>query len=96
MKCRRVGLIADVYQYEIGKEMEDGFEFWADVVTKEWIVTDHLIKVTRPDGSIVCPYIMHNRGRTFIREGDYIIQDEDGTRHVCGSNKIFKRYEKVE
>ena len=31
-----------------------------------WIKTEHLLKVTREDGSIVCPYITHRRGRNFI------------------------------
>lgn len=96
MKCRRVGICAEVCAYEIGKGMEDGFELWSDVVTKGWIVTDSLIKIEREDGRIVCPYITHRRGRTFIGEGDYIITDEDGSKHVCGSDKIFSRYEKVE
>ena len=96
MKCRRVALEAEVIKYEMGKGMEDGFELWSDVVTKGWIVTDHLIKITRDDGSIVCPYISHRRGRTFIGEGDYIIVDADGTKHVCGEKKIFVRYEPVE
>ena len=71
------------------------YELWSDIVTKIWIVTDSLIKVTKPDGTIVCPYIFHRRGRTFINEGDYIIIDEDGTKHVCGEDKIFTRYEPV-
>ena len=96
MKCRRVGLVADVYKYEQGKGMEDGFELWSDVVTKGWIVTDSLVKIKREDGSIVCPYITHRRGRTFIGEGDYLICDADGSKHVCGKDKIFVRYEKVE
>lgn len=96
MKCKRVALEAEVVKYEIGKDMEDGFELWSDVVTKGWIVTDHLIKIQRDDGSIVCPYISHRRGRTFIGEGDYIIVDADGTKHVCGEKKIFVRYEPVE
>lgn len=96
MKCKRVALEAEVIKYEIGKDMEDGFELWSDVVTKGWIVTDHLIKIKREDGSIVCPYISHRRGRTFIGEGDYIIVDADGTKHVCGEKKIFVRYEPVE
>ena len=96
MKCKRVALEAEVVKYEIGKGMEDGFELWSDVVTKGWIVTDHLIKITRDDGCIVCPYISHRRGRTFIGEGDYIIVDADGTKHVCGEKKIFVRYEPVE
>lgn len=96
MKCRRIGICAEVCAYETGKGMEDGFELWSDVVTKGWIVTDSLIKIKREDGKIVCPYITHRRGRTFIGEGDYIILDEDGSKHVCGSDKVFSRYEKVE
>lgn len=96
MKCKRVPLEADVEKYEQGKGMEDGFERWSDVVTKVWIVTDRLIKITQQDGTIVCPYIRHRRGRTFIKEGDYIITDADGTKHVCGEDKIFRRYEPVE
>lgn len=96
MRCKRVALEAEVIKYEIGQGLEDGFELWSDVVTKGWIVTNHLIKIKREDGNIVCPYITHRRGRTFIGEGDYIIVDEDGTKHVCGANKIFSRYEPVE
>ena len=96
MKCKRVDLEAEVVQYELGKGMEDGFERWSDVVTKGWIVTDSLIKVTREDGVIVCPYISHRRGRTFIGEGDYIITDSDGSKHVCGGDKVFSRYVKTE
>lgn len=94
MKCVRTALEAEVVKYETGKDMEDGFELWSDVVTKGWIVTDSLIKITREDGEIVCPYIRHRRGRTFIAEGDYVIIDADGTKHVCGEDKIFKRYTK--
>lgn len=96
MKCRRISLEADVVKYESGKGLEDGFELWADVVTKMWIVTDTLVKVEDENGFVVCPYIMHRRGRTFIRENDYIITDEDGTKHVCGEDKVFQRYEKIE
>ena len=95
MKCRRTSIEAEVVKYEQGKGLEDGYELWSDIVTKIWIVTDSLIKVTKPDGSILCPYISHRRGRTFINEGDYIIIDEDGTKHVCGEDKIFTRYEPV-
>lgn len=95
MKCRRVPIEADMVPYEVGKGYEDGFELLVDIVTKGWIVTDFLVRVTRPDGSIVCPYIENRRGRTFIGEGDYIIQDSDGTKHVCGADKVFHRYEKI-
>ncbi|MCR5715808.1 MAG: hypothetical protein K6G23_03060 [Lachnospiraceae bacterium] len=95
MKCKRVSLMADVEKYELDKGMEDGFEKWSDVVTKGWINTDRLIKVERENGDIVCPYILHRRGRTFIETDDYIIQDSDGTKHVCGKDKIHARYEEV-
>ena len=96
MKCVRAAIEADVEKYEVGKGLEDGFELMADVITKGWIVTDSLIQVKRDNGSIVCPYIVHRRGRTFIGEGDYIITDSDGTKHVCGADKIFKRYQILE
>lgn len=96
MKSRRIALDAEVIKYEPGKNIEDGVELWADVVTKGWIVTDFLVKLQKEDGSIVCPYIENRRGRVFIGEGDYIIQDSDGSRHVCGADKIWKRYEKLE
>lgn len=96
MKSRRIALEAEVVPYEQGKGLEDGMELWADVVTKGWIVTDFLVKMKREDGAIVCPYVNNRRGRVFIGEGDYIIMDEDGTKHVCSSKKIWKRYEKPE
>lgn len=96
MKCKRVPLTAQVVQYEPGKGLEDGFELWADVITKSFIVTDGLVKEKLENGSIYCPYIEHRRGKTFIAEGDYIIIDEDGTKHVCGADKIWVRYEKAE
>lgn len=94
MKSKRVALEADIIKYEPGKGMEDGVELLADVVTKVWIVTDFLVKIQREDGTIVCPYITTRRGRVFIGDGDYIIKDEDGTRHVCGADKIWNRYQK--
>lgn len=96
MKCTRVPLVADVEKYEAGRGLEDGFELLSDVITKGWIATDTLVKIKRDNGTIVCPYVMHRRGRTFIEEGDYVITDADGTRHVCGEDKIFKRYQKAE
>lgn len=94
MKSKRLALEADVIKYEIGKGLEDGVELLSDVVTKVWIVTDFLVKIQREDGAIVCPYITTRRGRVFIGEGDYIIVDEDGTKHVCGADKIWNRYQK--
>ena len=96
MKCRRPPVEAEVLKYEVGKGMEDGVELWADVVTKGWIVTDFLVKIEREDGSIVCPYITHRRGRTFIGEGDYIVIQADGTKNVCGADKIWNRFERIE
>ena len=86
MRCRRIMLEAEVVKYESGKGLEDGFELW----------TDTLVKVKNENGSVVCPYITHRRGRTFIRENDYIIIDADGTKHVCGEDKVFERYERIE
>lgn len=93
MKYRRTPIEADIVKYEAGKELEDGFELLADVVVKGWIVTDFLVKITKENGDIVCPYITHRRGRTFIGEDDYIILEADGTKHVCGADKIWKRFE---
>ncbi len=92
MKAIRVELESDIVKYEPGKGLEDGFELFSDVVTDGWIVTDSLVKIQQPNGDIVCPYILHRRGRTFIGTGDYIITDSDGTRQVCGEDKIHNRY----
>ena len=96
MNYRRTALKADVQKYELNKGLEDGFEPWADVIVDEWIATDPLVKITRDDGIIVCPYISTRRGKVFIEENDYIIKDEDGTRHVCGADKIWNRYEQIQ
>lgn len=96
MKCMRVALKVDVEKYEIGKGMEDGVELWTDVVTRGWFVTDSLVQIKKEDGAIVCPCILHKRGKTFIAEGDYIITDVDGSRHVCSGDKIFDRYKPIE
>ena len=96
MNSRRIALESDVERYEIGKGMEDGFEPLHVVVTKGWIVIDNLVRIEQEDGTILCPYIKNRRGRTFIGVGDYVIIDEDGTKHVCGGDKIFVRYKKVE
>ncbi len=96
MKSRRIGLGVEIFKYEPDMGLEDGFEYWSEVVTQGWIVTDFLVKITREDGSIMCPYILTRRGRVYIGEGDYIVHDEDGTRHVCGADKVWGRYEKPE
>lgn len=95
MKYRRISLEVEAEKYEVGKGMEDGFERWSDVVTKGWIVTDSLVKIKRDNGQYVCPYINHRRGRTFIAKDDYIIIEEDGTKHVCGEDKMHTRFEKI-
>ena len=87
MKSRRIPLESEVDKYEVGKGMEDGFELFSDVVTKGWIVTDSLVKIERPDGTIVCPYIKHRRGRTFIGEGDYIIVSRTARRMYAARTK---------
>ena len=96
MKCRRVELLADVQKYEMGQGLEDGFELYSEIVTREWIVTDSLIQIHREDGYVVCPFILNRRGREFIGVNDYIVIDEDGTKHVCGADKIWKRYQQIE
>lgn len=95
MKYKRRSLEVEAEQYQIGKGMEDGVERWSDVVTKGWIVTDSLVKIKKDSGEVVCPYISHRRGRTFISEGDYIITEEDGTKHVCGEDKMNSRFQKA-
>lgn len=95
MKCIRTPIESEVVKYEQGQGLEDGFELWSDVVTKGWIITDFLVKIQRPDGKIVCPYISNRRGRTFIGKNDYIILEEDGTKHVCGGDKIWNRFQKI-
>ena len=80
MKCKRAELMADVQKYELGKGLEDGFELFSEIVTREWIVTDTLIKIKRDDGYVVSPFILNRRGREFIGVDDYIVIDEDGTR----------------
>ena len=35
-----------------------------------------------------------NKGSPAMQNGDYIITDSDGTKHVCGEDKIWNRYKK--
>lgn len=92
MKCRRAAMDSEVVKYELGQGLEDGFERLSDIVIKGWIITDNLVETEGEGGDIICPYISHRRGRTFINVGDYIVIDADGTKHVCGGDKIFQRY----
>lgn len=95
MKCRRTPIEVEVVKYDLETKLEDGFEFFTDVIIKDNVNHDKLIQVERA-GMIVCPYILTRRGKTFIKQGDYIIIEEDGTKVVCGEDKVFSRYEKIE
>lgn len=94
-KCKRASFMVEAEKYEIGKGMEDGFELWTKVITNGWVVADGLIKITKEDGRIVCPFIQNRRGVIFIREGDYIIYEESGERHCCGEDKFHIRFQPV-
>lgn len=94
-KYERASLMVEAEKYEIGKGIEDGFQPWVEVITNGWIVSEGLIRITQPDGKIVCPFIQNRRGIIFIREGDYIIYEEGGERHCCGSDKFSKRFREV-
>ena len=95
-KYRRKSLEVEAVAYEIGKGMEDGFMPWTSVVTNVWTATDNLVKFTREDGVVVCPFIQNRRGLVFLREGDYIITESDKERHVCGRDKFFQRFCPIE
>ena len=95
-KYRRKSLEVEAVAYEIGKGMEDGFMPWTSVVTNVWTATDNLVKFTREDGVVVCPFIQNRRGLVFLREGDYIITESDTERHVCGRDKFFQRFCPIE
>lgn len=91
-KYKRASLMVTAQQYEINKGMEDGFELYTKVVTNGWVSADNLVHITRPDGTVVCPFIKNRRGVIFIHEGDYIIFEEDNQRHVCGADKFSLRF----
>ena len=93
---QRASFLVEAEKYEPGKGMEDGFCLWTDVITKGWISTDGLIKISRPDGSVVCPFIQNRRGMIFIREDDYIIYEEGGERHCCGGDKFHLRFQETD
>ena len=95
MKYIRSSIEVEAAPYELDKGMEDGFMPWTSIVTNGWISTEKLIKITREDGVVVCPFIQNRRGMIFLREGDYIITENDHERHVCGKDKFNKRYHEV-
>ncbi len=86
----------EAVQYELGKGIEDGMMPYTAVVTAGWVNAEHLIKVTQPDGMVVCPFIRSRRGLIFLREGDFVIKEQDQDRHVCGQDKFYKRYRPIE
>lgn len=88
----RASLEVEAKKYEPDQNMEDGFELFSKVITNGWIVSDGLIQITRPDGSVVCPFIQNRRGVIFLRHGDYIIYEQGGERHVCGADKFSQRF----
>lgn len=91
-KYRRVSLNVEAEKYELGKNMEDGFALFTKIVTNGWISSEGLIKTTNEAGEVVCPFIQNRRGMIFIREGDYIIYEEDRERHCCGGDKFHERF----
>ncbi|MCL2719182.1 MAG: hypothetical protein FWE14_10440 [Lachnospiraceae bacterium] len=93
-KFTRAPLEVVAEKYELGKGIEDGFQSLSKIVTNGWITTDNLVKVQKDDveGHIVCPFISTKRGLIFVNEGDYIIAEADGDRHVCGGNKFEERF----
>ncbi len=95
MKCVRTEIVADVYQYETEKGLEDGFALYEKVITNGFADLENLVIIEK-ESSMLCPYIKTRRGCTFIKQGDYIILDADGTKHVCGADKIWERYKKME
>lgn len=95
MKYKRSSIEVEAAQYELDKGMEDGFMPWISIVTNGWIATEKLIKITREDGVVVCPFIQNRRGMIFLREGDYIIKEKNDERHVCGEDKFHERYHEM-
>lgn len=94
-KYLRNSLEVGAVKYQTDQGLEDGYEMFSKVVTNGWVVSDGIIRITRPDGIVVCPFIQNRRGIIFIREGDYIIYEEDGERHVCGEDKFRIRFSPV-
>lgn len=95
-KYVRASLEVTAKQYEVDLNMEDGFESLSKIITNGWIVIDNLVKIKKPDGHILCPFIHNRRGLVFIKEGDYIIYEGDEERHVCGADKFKKRFAPID
>lgn len=95
-RYKRASFDVEAVKYEVGKELEDGVESWSKVVTNGWVSTEGLIKITKEDGRVVCPFIKNRRGIIFIREGDYIIYEDGGERHCCGEDKFGLRFSPIE
>lgn len=95
-KYQRVSFEVQAEKYEVGKEIEDGFMPWTDIVTRGFVSTDGLVQVTGRDGILVCPFVKSRRGVVFIREGDYIIEEANGDKHCCGEDKFAERYKELE
>jgi hypothetical protein len=95
-KYTRVPLEVTAEKYEIGKGMEDGFRLLSHVVTNDGLNTEKIVKITRPDGTIVCPYVHNRRGLCFICEDDYIICEGENEKHVCGADRFPDRFKPVE
>ncbi|MDR2547325.1 MAG: hypothetical protein LBC96_07440 [Lachnospiraceae bacterium] len=91
-KYLRASLEVVARQYEIGKDMEDGFQNLSKIVTNGWINTENLVKIEQSDGQIICPFLSNKRGLVFINEGDYIIFEGDEERHVCSGTKFSTRF----
>lgn len=94
-KYQRASLEVEAEKYELNKGLEDGFEPWTNVVTHGWVAADGLVKVEQKNGQFLCPFIRNRRGIVFIRENDYIIYEEGGERHCCGSDKFDSRFKKM-
>ena len=94
-RYQRIPLEVTAEEYAPGKGIEDGFDLYSNVITHGGLVLDGLVKITREDGTIVCPYVRNRRGLVFIKEGDYIICEEGREKHVCGGDKFHQRFKPI-
>ena len=93
-KVKRRPLEATAVLYDYGKGLEDGMATVADVVANAHVFSQDIVQIETPSG-IMCPYINNKRGRTFINNGDWIILEADGGKHVVSNDNIWNRFEKV-